>query len=89
MYPFYSAVLVIIPQVGSLATYSPLLNNQEVSVKGLGVLNSISQIYSNFNIFQVDQGKLNLSSPPYTKVLSKFQSTYQAVITDDFESLKK
>ena len=46
-------------------------------------------MYSNFNIFQIDQSKLNLVNPPYTKVLYKFQTCIDSVITGDFEDFKR
>ena len=69
----YVALLIIIPQVGTLTTFSPRLDHQEVSVRGRALLDRLSRLYTNFNIFQVDKTKLNLTNPPFTKNLYPLQ----------------
>ena len=47
-------LLVVLPGLGSLVTFSPKLNEEGNSFKGIAFIKLLSEIYSNFNLFNKD-----------------------------------
>ena len=54
---FSGALLTVIPGIGSVGSFSPLLNKEGNSVKGIGMIEKLDMIYINFNLFYKDQKK--------------------------------
>jgi glutaminase len=51
---FSGAMLTVIPGIGSVASFCPLLNKEGNSVKGIGMIEKLDKIYINFNLFYKD-----------------------------------
>ncbi len=56
------AFLSIIPGLGALVSYSPKLDQNENSIKGVAFIEYLGQIYSEFNLFYKDVSKLQLTT---------------------------
>ncbi len=51
------ALLTVVPGIGSIGSFSPLLNEEGNSIRGIGMIEKLSKIYLNFNLFYKDQSK--------------------------------
>jgi glutaminase len=47
-------LLTVIPSLGAFASFSPKINAEGNTVRGIAVLSKMSDIYLNFNLFQKD-----------------------------------
>lgn len=47
-------LMTVIPGIGAFATWSPKLNEEGNTVKGIAMIQKLSAIYSNFNLFHKD-----------------------------------
>lgn len=54
------ALLTVIPGIGAVATFSPPLNPEGNSVRGIGMIEKLNKIYLNFNLFFKDPLKNDL-----------------------------
>lgn len=62
-------LLTVIPGIGAFATFSPPLNPEGNTVRGIGMITKLSEIYSNFNLFHKDTNKLDVTRKPFqTKI---------------------
>ena len=53
-------LLSVVPGIGALATFAPPLNEEGISVRGIGMLEKLNKRYINFNLFYKDGKKLDL-----------------------------
>lgn len=58
-------LMTVIPGIGAFATWSPKLNKEGNTVKGIGMIKLLSDYYSNFNLFHKDQNKRDLIKKPF------------------------
>jgi hypothetical protein len=73
----------ILPGIGSIVTFAPKMNNHLTSVKGFEYLMKLDQIFSNFNLFQKDQLKQDLSRKSYqTKIQTTIAICSAAAVGD-------
>jgi glutaminase len=47
-------LITVIPGIGSVATFSPPLDEEGNSVRGIGMIEKLDKIYLNFNLFYKD-----------------------------------
>jgi glutaminase len=47
-------LLTVIPSLGAFASFSPKINTEGNTVRGIAVLSKMSDVYLNFNLFQKD-----------------------------------
>jgi glutaminase len=47
-------LLTVIPSLGAFASFSPKINAEGNTVRGIAVLSKMSDVYLNFNLFQKD-----------------------------------
>ncbi len=58
-------LLTVIPGLGAFATFSPPINSEGNTVRGIGMITKLSNIYSNFNLFHKDTNKLDVTRKPF------------------------
>jgi len=58
-------LMTVIPGIGAFATWSPKLNKEGNTVKGIAMIKLLSDYYSNFNLFHKDQNKRDLIKKPF------------------------
>ena len=58
-------LISIIPGIGSIVTWSPPLNEDGNSVRGIGMIEKLSKIYVNINLFKKDYKKRDLTRRAY------------------------
>jgi glutaminase len=46
--------MTVIPGIGAFATWSPPLNEEGNCVRGIGMIEKMSDIYNNINLFHKD-----------------------------------
>jgi hypothetical protein len=54
-----------VPGIGAFATFSPKVNSEGNTVRGIGIIKILSSIYNNFNLFHKDMHKKDCSRKPY------------------------
>mmetsp|Transcript_9978 Transcript_9978/g.9910 ORF Transcript_9978/g.9910 Transcript_9978/m.9910 type:complete len:278 (+) Transcript_9978:744-1577(+) len=64
-------LLSVVPGIGSIVSWSPRLNSQMNTEKGLGLLERLGENYNNFNLFHKDHLKKDILAKPYqTTIMS-------------------
>ena len=58
-------LLTIMPSIGAVASFSPRINPEGNSVRGMAVIQKLNKIYNNFNLFHKDLHKKDCSRRPY------------------------
>ena len=58
-------LLSVVPGIGALATWSPPLNEEGNTVKGIGMVKKIGEVYNNFNLFHKAHTKKDLTWRAY------------------------
>lgn len=58
-------LLSVVPGIGSLATWSPKLNAEGNTVKGISMVKKIGEVYNNFNLFHKAHSKKDLTWRAY------------------------
>lgn len=58
-------LLTVIPGLGAFATFAPPLNDEGNTVRGIGMIQKLSQHYNNFNLFHRDAGKADCTRKPF------------------------
>ena len=53
-------LLTVIPGIGAVASYSPLLNEEGNCIRGIAMIQKLNDIYTNFNLFYKDMKKKDL-----------------------------
>jgi len=47
-------LLTVIPSLGAFASFSPKINSEGNTVRGIAILQKMSDVYLNLNLFQKD-----------------------------------
>lgn len=58
-------LLSVVPGIGAIATWSPKLNDEGNSVKGIGMVQKLGHIYCNFNLFHRAHNKKDVLTKPF------------------------
>ena len=58
-------LLTVVPSIGAMASFSPRLNPEGNTVRGIALIQKLDKIYNNFNLFHKDLHKKNFSNKPY------------------------
>ena len=53
-------LLTVVPGIGAVGSFSPLLNEKGNCVRGIGMIEKLHDIFINFNLFYKDSKKLDL-----------------------------
>ena len=76
-------LLAIIPGIGSVVSFSPPLNEEGNTVRGIAMIQGLNKIYSNFNLFHKDRSKFDVLKKPYqTKIQQTIAATQAATVGD-------
>ena len=62
-------LMTVIPGIGCVSTYSPPLNEEGNCVRGIAMIEKLSNIYSNINLFHKDASMRDLTSKAYQTVI--------------------
>jgi glutaminase len=58
-------LLTIIPGIGAFASWSPRLNKEGNSVKAIGMISKLSEIFNNFNLFHKEIEKKDVTKKSF------------------------
>ena len=58
-------LLTVIPGLGAFATWSPPLNEEGNTVRGIAMIHKLNETYNNFNLFHKDVNKKDVTRKPY------------------------
>jgi glutaminase len=58
-------LLAVVPSLGAVATFSPKINSEGNTVRGIAVIEKMNAIYNNFNLFHKDLNKKDCLRKPY------------------------
>lgn len=58
-------LLTVVPSVGAVASFSPRINSEGNTVRGIAVIQKLSQTYNNFNLFHKDHHKRDCTRKPF------------------------
>jgi hypothetical protein len=83
------ALLTVIPGIGSLASFSPLLSEEGYSVKGIGMIEKLNKIYLNFNLFYKDQKKIDFQRRAFQSLAETVIAAISASASGDLETLSR
>lgn len=63
-------LMTVIPGIGAVGSFSPLVNEEGTTVRGVGMIEKLARIYQNFNLFFKDSMKRDLLRRPYLDKVS-------------------
>ena len=58
-------LLSVIPGIGAFSTFSPPLNSEGNTVRGIGMIHKLNEVYSNFNLFYKNKSKFDVTRKSY------------------------
>lgn len=82
-------LLSVVPGIGALVTFSPKLNPEGNSVKGIAMVQKLSALYMNFNLFHRNISKLDILQKPYQTCIKNEIAACSCASTGDFEALQR
>lgn len=82
-------LMTVIPGIGAFATWSPKLNEEGNTVKGIAIIQKLSGIYNNFNLFHKDQYKRDLTRKPHQTLIQTVMAACSCAATGDYEGLTR
>ena len=80
-------LLTVIPGIGAIGTWSPPLNEEGNSVRGIGMVEKLEKKYSNVNLFHKDPEIFDLRLQHYTTLVNTIIATCNAAAFGDFETV--
>lgn len=83
------ALLTVIPGIGSVGSFSPLLTEEGNSVRGIGMIEKLNKIYINFNLFYKDQTKRDFTRRPFQTLTQTVIAAISAAASGDLETLMR
>jgi len=63
-------LMSVVPGIGAVVTFSPKLNKEGNTVKGIGMMQKLGQYYKNFNLFHKDHNKRDILARPYDTTIN-------------------
>lgn len=82
-------LLTVIPSQGAFASFSPKINGEGNTVRGIAVLQMLSDLYLNFNLFQKDLQKKDCSRRPKQTLIQTITAANISAINGDMEELAR
>lgn len=80
-------LLSVVPGIGSIASWCPKLNAENNTVKGIGMVKKMGQIYNNFNLFHYSHEKKDLTWRAYHKEIKFINVACESAAKGDLETL--
>jgi glutaminase len=82
-------LMTVIPGIGAVSTYSPPLNEEGNCVRGIGMIEKISSIYNNINLFHKDQKKNDMTRKAYQTLLQTVIAACTSAASGDLETITR
>ena len=82
-------LMTIIPGIGCISSWSPPLNEEGNSVRGIGLIAKLSSVYSNINLFHKDPGMKDLTRKHYQTELQTTIALCNAASDGDLETVSR
>ena len=80
-------LMTVIPGIGAVATWSPPLNEEGNCVRGIAMIEKLSDYYSNINLFHKDQKKRDMTRKAYQTLLVTLIAACTSAASGDLESI--
>lgn len=80
-------LMTVIPGIGSFSSWSPPLNEEGNCVRGIGMIEKLSEIYVNINLFHKDLKKRDLTRRAYQTIVQTVIASCSAAFEGDFETI--
>jgi hypothetical protein len=81
------ALMTVIPGLGAIGSFSPLINEEGNSIRSIGMLEQLSKIYLNFNLFFKDPIKRDLTRRAHQTIVWTVIAGINAAASGDIETL--
>ena len=62
-------LMTVIPGLGAVGSWSPPLDEEGNSVKGIAIIEKLSKVYNNINLFYKDQQKRDCTRKSYKTLI--------------------
>jgi glutaminase len=82
-------LMTVIPGIGSFVTWSPPLNEEGNCVRGISMIEKLSEIYVNINLFHKDHKKRDLTRKAYQTIVQTVIACCTAAVSGDLESIQR
>ncbi len=82
-------LMTVIPGIGAFATWSPPLNEEGNCVRGIGMIEKMSGIYNNINLFHKDQKKRDMTRKAYQTLLQTVIAACTSAASGDLETISR
>ena len=82
-------LMTVIPGIGAFATWSPPLNEEGNCVRGIGMIEKMSGIYNNINLFHKDQKKRDMTRKAYQTLLMTVIVACTSAASGDLETISR
>ena len=83
------AFMTVIPGTCAISSFSPPLNADSNPIRGIALLQRLSKVYSNFNLFHKDSQMLDLTKKHYQTILSTVNQLNTAASSGDVETVHR
>lgn len=80
-------LLTVIPGLGAFASFSPTLNEEGNTVRGIGIIRKLSTKYNNFNLFHRDAGKSDCTRKPFQTLIQETIFACSCAANGDLEGI--
>ena len=82
-------LMTVIPGTCAISSFSPPLNKDGSSVRGIAFLQKLSKLYSNFNLFHKDPHMLDMTKRHYQTILQTTVVLNTAASSGDAETIHR
>lgn len=82
-------LLTVIPGLGAFATWSPPLNEEGNTVRGIAMIHKLSSVYNNFNLFHRDVNKADVTRKPFQTLIQTVIASCSCAANGDLEGLSR
>lgn len=80
-------LLTVIPGIGAVASWSPPLNEEGNCVRGIGMIEKLSSIYSNINLFHKDPAMRDVTRKAFQTTINTVIACCNAASSGDLETV--
>lgn len=82
-------LMTVIPGIGSIASWSPPLNEEGNCVRGIGMIEKLSKIYVNINLFHKDRNKRDFTRKAFQTLVQTVIASCSSAFSGDLESIQR
>jgi hypothetical protein len=80
-------LMTVVPGIGAFATWSPPLNEEGNCVRGIGMIEKLSQIYVNINLFHKNYKKKDLTRRAYQTLVYTVIACCTSAASGDIDNI--